>query len=117
MEAFKNGDLNILTLRYKVGNIDSDFGYNVMTDNGKVFLITQVGTDITSENIVSPLTTMSNNEIKEMSKEYFDETCPLYKQNFKKIFNSEEMKIQYYVTNIYGDEETGYFAKTFEYSL
>ena len=117
MEAFKNGDLNILTLRYKVGNIDSDFGYNVMTDNGKVFLITQVGTDITSENIVSPLTTMSDNEIKEMSKEYFDETCPLYKQNFKKIFNSEEMKIQYYVTNIYGDEETGYFAKTFEYSL
>ena len=117
MEAFIDGDLNILTLRYKVGSIDSNFGYNVMTDNGKVFLITQVGTDITDENIFSPLTEISDNEIKELAKENFEISSPLYKQDLEKIFDSKEMKTKYYVTNIYGSEESGYFAKTFEYSL
>ena len=60
---------------------------------------------------------MSKDAPHQMAKENFEISSPLYKQDLEKIFDSKEMKTKYYVTNIYGSEESGYFAKTFEYSL
>ncbi|MCJ7854681.1 CHAT domain-containing protein [Lachnospiraceae bacterium NSJ-143] len=114
-DSLEEGDFNILPLRYKVGNIVSDFGYNVAIDKGKVFLITELGNNITKDNIVLPVSDISDDELCSMVLDSFDSSYPVDSQIVEKMFDTEKGVVKYHVLTVLGDDETGYFAKGFDY--
>lgn len=50
-----------------------------------------------------------------MALEENNDVYPVYKQKIEKILDSSTGKVKYIVVTVYGDEETGYFADSFEY--
>ena len=114
-ESFADNEFNIIQLRYKVGDMMSDFGYNIVTDNSKLIVITKVGNKITNDGLNIPQTQSLENTIRKEAINDLNISYPVYSQEIEKIYDTKEEKVKYTVLTTYGDESNGFFAKSYEY--
>lgn len=107
---------NSLSFRFVVDGLVSDFGYNVVIENNKVLLFTQVGTDIIDNVPVTDKENMlSDEELCKMALADDDDSVIVAEQKVNRYVDSATGKIKYIVHTVYGAEESGYCASDFEY--
>ncbi len=104
-----------LSFNFTIGGLSSDYGYNVLTENGKVLLITQMGTPISKDTVkINESDILSDEEVCKMALEE-NEGGIVSEQKVYKWIDSATGKIKYTVDTTYGTEETGYSTVEFEY--
>lgn len=106
---------NSLSFRFVVDGLVSDFGYNIVIENNKVLLVTQIGTDIINYvPVIDKENMLSDEELCKMALADDDDSV-VAEQKVNKYVDSATGKIKYSVDTVYGTEEGGYSAVGFEY--
>ena len=104
-----------LSFNFTIDGLSSDYGYNVLTENGKVLLITQMGTPISKDTVkINESDILSDEEVCKMALEE-NKGGIVSEQKVHKWIDSATGKIKYTVDTTYGTEETGYSTVSFEY--
>ena len=104
-----------LSFNFTIDGLSSDYGYNVLTENGKVLLITQMGTPISKDTVkINESDILSDEEVCKMALEE-NEGGIVSEQKVHKWIDSATGKIKYTVDTTYGTDETGYSTVGFEY--
>ncbi len=104
-----------LTFNFTIDGLSSDYGYSVLTENGKVLLITQIGTQISKDTIkINKSEILSDEEVRKMALEG-NEGGIVAEQKVYKWIDSATGKIKYTVDTVYRTDETGYSTIKFEY--
>lgn len=106
----------LITYRYKVGDVVSDFGYNVNIENGKMVSYKEVGTDIYGYTLPEPMATdaIKDEKLKKYNKKLTAEENTIIEQNVKVTFDSKEKVCKYSVSSVF-ETENGSIYSTGEY--
>ncbi|MGE4213661.1 MAG: hypothetical protein AB7E42_02640 [Anaerotignaceae bacterium] len=108
--------LNSLSLKYVVGDLSSDFGYNLIVEDNRVVLFTQIGTDISKNPpVVDTSNMLSDEELCKMALADKNDSTVVAEQKVYRCVDSATGKIKYTVETVYGDDESGYCCLGFEY--
>ena len=102
---------------YMLGDIRSDFGYEVDFDeNGNALLITQIGTDLSTYKPTGEEKTDEDTAaILKMARDKIENKQNIESQKLTKRFDSKTKKVIYKVNTIVGSDDTGYDNVVFEY--
>lgn len=103
----------LITFRYKVGDIISDFGYNINIEDGKMVSYKEIGTDIYGYTLPVP---MASADIKEAKLEAFNEklgitTDKIIEQTIDVIFDSAEKRCKYSVNTVFETSNGGIYSQ------
>lgn len=101
----------IITYRYKIGDVSSDFGYNVNIENYKMVGIQKVGSDLYGYDVP---TTYALNDIKVEKLQTFnaensDMLDEIIEQNVDVKFSSKDKSFIYFVNTDYETEDGGVY--------
>ena len=102
----------IITYRYKVGNVVSDFGYNINIEDYKMIGYKETGTSL--YDFVVPATILADDVQEEKLEAYNDELMEMQdvvkEQNVDVAFNSKSKQFEYFVKTVYETEDGGIYA-------
>ena len=110
-------DFTTVFLTYMIGDVYSDFGYQVEVDkNGNVILISQIGEDLsTYEPTGKEKINEDTDEILKMARDKIENKDNIKRQSLTKQFDSKTKKVVYEVDTVVGSDDTGYDNISFEY--
>ena len=109
-------EYSAITFRYKIGEFESDFGYNVFLHNNKVTEIVKVGNELYDEPMPMTISDITENDVKEMVlQQSLNED--VVDQEVEYLYNSEKKQAYYKVVTEYGNDDIGYYCTTFTYNL
>ena len=100
----------ILTYRYQIGNIDTDFGYNVNIENNEVKGIWISGEKIYSYDVPMSISKDLVNDIKEKAIQDSNISDEIVEQNVITYFDSIDKKLVYKVETTYQDASNGVYC-------
>ena len=102
----------IITYRYKVGDVVSDFGYNINIEDYKMIGYKETGTSL--YNFAVPATILAD-DMKESKLEAYNASLMEMKdsvkeQNVDVTFDSKSKQFEYFVKTVYETEDGGIYA-------
>ncbi len=89
-----DGDIDIITFNYKVGDLTADYGYDVLVEGNKVKLITEFGSRLEDEPSLNADDTVNENYLFDLAVAKNGITDKVVKQSITKWFDSKEKKIK-----------------------
>lgn len=106
-----NSDM-IITYRYKVGDVVSDFGYNVNIENYKVVSYKEVGHELYDYAVSATIAVedMKAEKLQAFVAEPTNETDAVKDQNISVKFSSADKEYVYHVNTVYETEDGGVYC-------
>lgn len=101
----------IITYRYNVGGVPSDFGYNINIENYKMVGIKEIGNDLYGFEAPYKVTeAMKTEKLRDFNKKSSDNQDAVKEQYVDAKFNSKDKSFVYLVKTIYETKDGGIYC-------
>lgn len=107
---------NLLVFNYKVDNIISDFGYQVIIQNSRARIVESFGVDISKNPpTIDVKSLLTDEELRQMALAELNKNAIIDEQRIYKFIDSSDGRIKYKVETVVGTDESGFSCIVFEY--